>query len=144
MRIVFFISTMMYLSAVKGGQIDVVDCNEVGRGGGRFYSPSTGNKVGVGVVMEPYTADSGTVYYNISGFLQDDLTDGTNTGMYVDMSPYKNCRLALDDGLVEGGKAVIYLPYAEIDEEYPDETEDIYECKVLEWSGFGRRRLLVV
>ena len=142
---VLFVSTVMYLAVVKGGQIDVKNCKELGRGGGRFYSPGTGNKVGVSVTSVWSTSDDGTIYYNLSGFLQQDLTDGVNTEMYNDMSDYKNCRLSVEGGLAKGSKAYIFLYYAEIDPDYPNETEDIYECEVLEWSGMANvSRLLLV
>ena len=136
------IVTITLFTVVYGAQIDVKDCLQNGNPEGpKFYSESTGNRVSVAVVGEPFVNEqTSTVSYDMSGFMNEDLTDGEYFMMYKDMSPYEKCKLMISPELAVGAKAFIVMWKVGGDEK----DMVFYECKVSGWSGFGRRRMLMI
>ena len=139
MRIAFLISIIVSSVVVHGSQIDLKDCTYVGKKEKRLFSKTTGNTVHVMVDQESMSGNATkNVNIDMTGFMDNDLTNDGTAVVYDDMSLYSGCKLMLEDGLTVGGTVTIFMP--KNGSTSPHDIEMI-ECKLASMSGFQGLRL---
>ena len=136
--------TVMILLAhgAWGASLQVTNCFDAPNGGGTpLTSGSTGEEIGINVTpKDDFKLDQALVsetHFKLESFAQDDLTDGTDDGLWAELDGLAIRSVILPQGLV--AKNIVMITIGDGNhQEYP------YYCELVSYDGLERLRNRII